>query len=218
MKIFTKKAIKITAGSIFIGLVTSAIWDLIKSQPFFSTLVSVSRFLWFQLILLLNQDVKVYWALIAVITVALGYLVIEKIMRKVLNTKIGNHTFRQLHMILRTEHIRNSNSAIVSRDFSQFSILDIFIATHCRLAAGINLNSDLFLYHDVCPVLFLFDLMDRKDTTHKDIDLITHHYTLNNNGKLFWSVLSNLSIPNRMKDEKIKELQNKLQKQTTTQS
>ena len=120
------------------------------------------------------------------------------------NSKIGEYSFKQLERILQSEHISKSNSALIRNDFSQFSLLEIFIACHSRLAAGINIESDLFLYHDVCPRLHLFGLMDREDQKFENPDLITHHYTINEIGKKFWAILKKLSIKNRLDHERQK--------------
>ena len=126
------------------------------------------------------------------------------------NVKIGEYNFRELHRILRTEHIRESDSALLKTDFSQFSVLEIFEACHSRLSAGINIESDLFLYHDVCPRLHLFGLMEKEDKKYENQDIITHHYTINENGKKFWAILNKLSIKYRLKDEKANELNKRI--------
>ena len=126
------------------------------------------------------------------------------------NTKIGEYSFKELHRILRTEYIRESDSVLIRNDYSQLSVLEIFNACHSRLSAGINIESDLFLYHDVCPRLHLFGLMDREDKKYESPDVITHHYTLNENGKKFWAILNKLSIKYRLKEERAKELSKKM--------
>jgi hypothetical protein len=120
------------------------------------------------------------------------------------NSKIGEYSFKQLERILRSEHISKSDSALIRNDYSQFSLLEIFITWHSRLAAGINIESDLFLYHDVCPRLHLFGLMDREDQKFESPDLITHHYTIIENGKKFWAILNKLSIKHRLEYERQK--------------
>ena len=161
-----------------------------------------------------NTNFSIWVILVGIIGIVLFLFIFIKIrnfgFNNVKNSKIGEYTFRELHRILRTEHIRESNSVLIKTDFSQFSLLEIFDACHSRLSAGVNIENDLFLYHDVCPRLYLFSLMDKEDEKFKSPDLITHHYTMNENGKKFWTILNKLSIKYRLKEEKAKELKKRI--------
>lgn len=127
------------------------------------------------------------------------------------NTKIGNYTFKQLYSIMKTEHIHDEPHPLRQLrqgDFSQFSILELFIAHHQVLSSGVDLEGDLFLYHSVCPRLHLYGLLDKADTKYNNPDYVLHHYTINDSGKNFWATLNKLSIKARLENErkKLREL------------
>jgi len=58
-------------GSIVLGLVTSAIYDLFKSQPFLTSLGYVIETGWTGIITLFNLNLKLWWILVALIAIVL---------------------------------------------------------------------------------------------------------------------------------------------------
>ena len=169
---------------------------------------------WMHQFLLFQLHTRI-WVILTIISTLLFFFFLfrwikQKYFHKEWNSKIGNYTFKQLHTIMRTEHIYQSNSALIYQDYSSFNLLQLFDVFHSRISAGATLDGDLFLYHDLCPRLHMFGLMDKTDAKSKYADIIEHHYTLNENGKKFWAVLNKLSIKHRLKAEKMKEVQQKL--------
>jgi hypothetical protein len=152
---------------------------------------------------------RVWIILIIISTIIVAALLISWIKRKLFskdwNTKIGHYTFKDLHSIMRTEHIYEPTHVLVQlsqADYSQFSVAELFNIYHSRLSTGVGLEDDLFLYHNLCPRLFMFGLMDKADIKDNGTGLILHHYTMNDNGKLFWAIWNKLSIKQRLKNEK----------------
>jgi len=193
-------------GTILVGLVTCTIYDIIKSQPFLTSLLKVAGFIWDQFVALLNQNVKVWWVLATMIALFLAGYFIRKRLRRDWNAKIGNFTFKQLYDIMRTETIPEQTMAMQlnREDISDIPMLDLFIGFHSILSMGVDLETRDrgILYGLLCPKLHLFGLMDKQDFRYENPDLTTHQYTMSENGKVFWAILNKLSIPNRLKEHK----------------